>query len=86
MLLDYQNRRLIAGLKGTVAVQQRRIAGFAGALDALSPLKVLARGYSIAEKEDGTIISKVDDAPPGSFFSLKLTDGEVPCRVERKEE
>lgn len=86
MLLDYQNRRLIAGLKGMVAVQQRRIAGFAGALDALSPLKVLARGYSIAEKEDGTIISKVDDAPPGSFFSLKLTDGEVPCRVERKEE
>lgn len=44
-------------------------------LDALSPLKTLSRGYSIAKKEDGTLISSVKDAQKGEAFTLSFKDG-----------
>ena len=81
-MLDYQQRRLTAGLSASLAQQQRRLAGLAASLDALSPLKVLARGYSIARTENGTVLTEVNQAPPGTRFQLRLTDGELPCRVE----
>lgn len=86
MLLDYQQSRLINGLNGTLSKSQRRIAALAASMDALSPLKVLGRGYSIAQKEDGTILSSAKQMEPDIRFRLRLTDGEVPCRVEREEE
>lgn len=51
----------------------------AAKLDALSPLKTLSRGYSIALTEDGKLISHVADAVSGTAFSLKLSDGEADC-------
>ena len=85
MLLDYQQSRLVNGLNGVLSRSQRRIAGLAASLDALSPLKVLGRGYSIARKEDGTLLSSITQVEPDARFRLRLTDGEVPCRVEREE-
>lgn len=85
MLLDYQQRRLVAGLNASVGRQQRRLAALAASLDALSPLKVLGRGYSIARKEDGSVLTSVKQAEPDTRFRLRLADGEVPCRVERKD-
>ena len=55
-------------------------------MDALSPLKVLGRGYAIAKTEDGSVIASVRQAAPDTRFCLRLADGEVPCRVERKDE
>ena len=86
MLLDYQQRRLVAGLNASVGRQQRRLAALAASLDALSPLKVLGRGYSIARKEDGSVLTSVKQAQPDTRFRLRLADGEVPCRVERKDD
>ena len=86
MLLDFQQRRLVAGLNASVGRQQKRMAALAASLDALSPLKVLGRGYSIARKEDGTVMSSVKQAAPDTRFHLRLADGEVPCRVERKDD
>lgn len=86
MLLDYQQRRLTAGLNGSIGRQQRRLAALAASLDALSPLKVLGRGYSIARMEDGTVLASVNQAAPDTRFNLRLADGEVPCRVERKDQ
>ncbi len=84
MLLGYQNNRLCRGLEHTAAVQARRFSRLAAALDALSPLKVLGRGYSIAQKEDGTVIGSVQDARPGEKFTLRLSDGLLACRVEER--
>lgn len=85
MLLEYQQHRLVNGLNSAVAGQQRRVAAVAAALDALSPLKVLGRGYSIARKEDGTLLTSIKQAQPDTQFNLRMADGEVPCRVERKD-
>lgn len=86
MLLDYQQHRLVNGINNAMLKVQRRTAALAASLDALSPLKVLARGYSIARTEDGSVISSVRQMKPDIGFLLHLTDGEVPCRVERKED
>lgn len=85
MLVDYQQHKLTAALASVIAGQQRRLAGIAASLDALSPLKVLARGYAIARAEDGTVITGVKQAVPDMRFGLRLADGEVPCRIERKD-
>ncbi len=86
MLLDYQQRRLVSGLNSVIGKHQRRVASISASLDALSPLKVLGRGYAIARKEDGMVLTSVKEAEPNMRFQLRLADGEVPCCVERKED
>ena len=84
LLLDYQSRRLAHGLEKSVSGQKERLARLAAALDAMSPLKVLGRGYAIAQKEDGVVIASVEDAKLGEDFLLRLRDGRLSCRVEEK--
>ena len=86
LLLDYQSRRLGHGLSASVSGQRERFARLAAALDALSPLKVLGRGYAIAQKEDGSVIASVRDTRPGERFSLRLSDGQVDCAVVQEKE
>lgn len=50
-------------------------------LDALSPLKVLGRGYSVALK-DGKTIKSIKDVSSGDSFSLTVSDGNVNCTVD----
>lgn len=82
ILLDYQGRRLGHGLDRCLGGQRERLARLSAALDAMSPLKVLGRGYAIAQKGDGGVIASVKDAGPGEQFSLRLSDGALSCRVE----
>ena len=52
-------------------------------LDALSPLKTLSRGYSIAEK-DGKIISNIDDANVDDILELRMKNGKLKTKVVEK--
>ncbi len=54
-------------------------------LDALSPLKVLSRGFSVAE-HNGKVLSSVNKVEVGDSISLKLTDGSLNCTVNSKGE
>ena len=81
--LDKDLRR---GLAKCLSRKQERFARLAAALDAMSPLKVLGRGYAIAQKRDGSVISSARNAQPGEYFSLRLSDGSLTCRVEGTEE
>lgn len=56
------------------------LAKFAGKLDALSPLAVISRGYSICENEKG-IVKSVNDTDKGNKISVKLIDGNLICTV-----
>lgn len=57
------------------------LANFAGRLDALSPLAVISRGYSICENEKG-LIKSVKDTDKGDKISVKLSDGILNCTVD----
>jgi len=86
LLLDYQCRRLTHAAERSVSAQRERMARCAAALDAMSPLKVLGRGYAIAQKEDGRVLSSVKNAAAGERFSLRLSDGTLPCRIDESHE
>lgn len=80
--LDHQSDRLAHAMERTLSVQRRRTAQIAAALDAMSPLKVLGRGYAIARKEDGSLLTRTADAAAGERFELRVSDGSIPCRVD----
>ena len=51
-------------------------------LDALSPLKVMSRGYSLVYNEPGTgLIKSISQVQPGDRVNIKMTDGELECQV-----
>lgn len=51
-------------------------------LDALSPLKVMARGYSLVyDEQHESIIKSLNDVEPGDMVKVKVTDGELDCQV-----
>lgn len=85
MQLDFQQNRMTAGLRQSMGEGQRKLAALAAALDAMSPLKVLGRGYSIAQKKDGTVLSSVKQAVPDMKFDLRLADGKLSCQVEKED-
>ncbi len=82
MLVSHLQQRL--GDLGGQAVSRRRekFAALAAALDAMSPLKVLARGYAVARTEDGAILKSWRDLSPGDRAAVTLADGGFECRVE----
>ena len=52
-------------------------------LDALSPLSILSRGYSVVLK-DGAAIRQVQDAEPGDLLTVRLSDGELLTEMKGK--
>ena len=82
LLLDYQSRRLVHGLDRSVSSQKERLARLAASLDAMSPLKVLGRGYAMAQNEAGQILKSYRDTAPGDRVTVTLGEGGLTARVE----
>jgi exodeoxyribonuclease VII large subunit len=61
--------------------QRHQLAAASGRLDALSPLKILERGYSLARDARGRVLRRTEQFPAGLAFRLRVSDGEVPARV-----
>jgi len=74
--------RLQAGVQAALEERRNRAERLAVQLDALSPLRVLGRGYAVPLGKDGQVLKQRADFVPGSSFRLRVLDGEVPARVE----
>ena len=61
---------------------REQMGNMAAKLDALSPLKVIKRGYAIPMDEEGNVIKSVKNMKPDTEFDLKMSDGTAHCRVE----
>ncbi len=85
LLLDYQQQRLVHGMERQVQASRERAGRLAASLEALSPFRVLGRGYAIAQKEDGTVLSSIEQVTAGEGLSLCLADGLVTCTATGKE-
>lgn len=85
MRLDGVQRRLAMALERTLRRGRVELAGLAGRVDAMSPLKVLSRGYAIA-KAEGRAVTTVKQVQPGQAMDVLVADGVYHCRVEEKEE
>ena len=84
LLLDYQGQKLLHGLERSLAGEKMRFGRMAAALDALSPLNVLGRGYAIARSEAGSVLTSPEQVEVGQRLDLRLRDGELICRVEER--
>ncbi|MDE7220786.1 MAG: exodeoxyribonuclease VII large subunit [Oscillospiraceae bacterium] len=82
LLLDHVQKELCHASLARLAGPRKELAALAAALDALSPLKVLGRGFALVADETGQPLRRTEDAPVGSRISARLSDGRLLCRVE----
>lgn len=84
--LDYVRNRLISASDAYLSARKHVFSRTAAALDAMSPLKVLARGYSVATAQSGAVIKNAQDVSVGDPVRIQLVAGMLQCVVESKEE
>ncbi|MBR2667289.1 MAG: exodeoxyribonuclease VII large subunit [Oscillospiraceae bacterium] len=83
LLLSRDTQRLAGSMALTLHRYREHYTSLAASLDAMSPLKVLARGYSIVRTEKGAVLKRTSQVKEGESVSIRLHRGEVSCRVER---
>ena len=80
-LLHLQQR--LGDLTGAqIAWKKQRFAALAASVDAMSPLKVLGRGYAMARTAGGEIIKAAEDVEIGEHITVKLGRGALACTVD----
>jgi exodeoxyribonuclease VII large subunit len=79
--LDRTGDRLTGAMQFRLEQSRALLTAHGARLDALSPLKILARGYAVARDENGRVLKQVKQLPAGREFTLRVTDGEVDARV-----
>jgi len=72
---------LVDGIRSSTRRGRDRLERTAATIDALSPLGALRRGFAVARKE-GRVLRTVADLPPGTRFTLRVSDGEVDCHSD----
>lgn len=80
LFLDDLVRHLERNMRLALSKKTDGLQAVAGKLDAMSPLAVLGRGYSIARNKDGSVIKQVKHAVAGTEFELILSDGSTSCK------
>ena len=84
LLLDYTQKNLASLAQNQMAQREQRFAALAAKLDALSPLKVLGRGYAVAKSADGRILRAAEDADVGEKIDVLLGQGSLSCTVNER--
>ncbi len=79
--LERAGDRLAVDMTRALEQGGARLAAAGARLDALSPLKVLARGYAVARDAEGRVLRRIVQFAPGLVFRLQVRDGEVAARV-----
>ena len=78
--------RLEAGASRIVRPHEAKVASLAATLDALSPLKVLGRGYAIARDGGGHVVTDASSLAAGDAVSVRLGTGSFGARVTETHE
>ena len=81
-LVDELTRRLLDTSARYLEQRNQAVSGLAGRLNALSPLAVLERGYSVCRTPEGDVIRDASILSPGDQLGVTFHKGQVICRVE----
>ena len=86
MQLDSVQQRMGLTAHRQLSARQQRFTALAASLDALSPLKVLGRGYAMAQAADGTVLRTSRQVKEGDRIHVQLGQGALDCTVDHKED
>ena len=84
--LQLLKSRMTASQNQAISRCNERCISLAATLDAMSPLKVLSRGYAMAQNVQGNVIRKAEQITVGETLQLQFFDGKVLATVTEKEE
>ena len=84
--LQTSANRLAAAQSKLLHLHKQRFISHAAKLDAMSPLKVIARGYAIAQTADGALLQSVHQVKAGDTVTVSLRDGKVDTTVSQVKE
>ncbi len=75
--LELLENRLISSENRQISKHRQRFVANVSKLDAMSPLKVLSRGYAMATLGDGTVLHSPEQVHPGDHLTIRLHEGEI---------
>ncbi len=67
----------------TLGARRRQVENAAASLDAMSPLRVLERGYAVARTPEGRVVTDAASVAPGAPLTVRVARGELDVRVEK---
>ncbi len=84
--LELLKNRMLAAQNTCITRKQTRFVAAVSKLDAMSPMKVLTRGYAMAQTERGEVLRSVTQVTQGDRITLSLSDGRLSATVTDKKE
>lgn len=78
------SRSLNRAMTGILTEKQKDFQSILSTLEALSPLKIMERGYSLAYTDDGNLIKSATQIENGDSIQVRLFDGQLHCKVTGK--
>ena len=84
--VELLKNRLIAAQNQNITRAKQRYIAQISKLEAMSPLKVLTRGYSMVQTERGEVVHSVSQVVLGERIQVRLSDGTLSATVMKKEE
>ena len=84
--LQLLQNRLVSAQERTIAGSNARFVSLVAKLDAMSPLKVLSRGYTIAHTQEGALLRSVKQTAPNDIITVSVSDGEITASVLKAKE
>ena len=83
--LDHVQVRLAACARQYLDSKKQKFVRLTSGLDAMSPLKVFSRGYSMTKDENGALIRSINEVAPGDKLTVHLADGKILATAEGTE-
>ena len=84
--LEFLKNRLISAENQIIGRKNQNYIALAAKLDAMSPLKVLTRGYAMVQAENNEVLRSVSDVELGQRIHIRLSDGALSATVMDKKE
>ena len=84
--VELLKNRLVAAQNQNITRARQRFIAQISKLEAMSPLKVLTRGYSMAQTQRGEVVRSVNQVELGERIRIRLSDGTISATVMNKEE
>ena len=82
LLLDYHQKQLSACAQRLLAAKKQQFIRLTAGLEAMSPLKVLARGYSMTRDKNGKVVTNAASLQTGDAITVTLQTGELEATVQ----